>query len=48
MINLKESSISELYAYEIALLSVIVKLQKQVDEIKYKRKELEKKERGDN
>lgn len=47
-IDLDQATISELYAYEIALLNVIVNLQSEISDIKAKRKQLEDKQKKEN
>lgn len=47
-LDLKQATIPELYAYEIALLSVVVNLQNEISDIREKRKQLEDKQKKEN
>ncbi len=47
-IDISKADIKELYCYEIALLNVVVNLNKEIVEIRAKRKDIEKKEQKDD
>ena len=47
-IDLDQATIPELYAYEIALLNVVVNLQNEISEIRARRKEIEDKQKKEN
>ena len=47
-IDISKADLKELYCYEIALLNVVVNLNKEIVEIRAKRKDLEKKEQKDD
>ena len=47
-IDISKADSKELYCYEIALLNVVVNLNKEIVEIRAKRKDLEKKEQKDD
>ena len=47
-IDINKADIKELYCYEIALLNVVVNLNKEIVEIRAKRKDIEEKEQKDD
>ena len=47
-LDLKQATLTELYSYEIALLSVVVNLQNEISDIRDKRKQLEDKQKKEN